>query len=310
MKRLFATASLFLISATLFSQQPVKINLLEYFDKVPPPPTSAKLAYDKCDCNIPDRQEPCVADSLFRPLLDNLQQIQTDISMAANTPQGDMMKKMQDPEFQKKMEAMSEEERIQLAMQMSRSMQMTPGPMKPEPKAVTDCLKEGGKLSEQNGNEAMGLNVRIQAELKRQQELEAKHNAVDAWQEAEIKKLPVIHSGGEGDDGPDPKAVFAVQNNAYKKHLAIVDGELARIGKEWTEQRLKFIQRFTPYEKALEKIHYGADAKNTITKTSLSTGQTLMVGSISNLLAVSQKSYNDAVGWYDRYVQFQKQNQQ
>ncbi len=310
MKRLFAIASLFFISATLFSQQPVNINLLEYFDKVTPPPSSAKAAYEKCGCNIPDRQEPCVADSLFKPLLDKLQQIQADISMPPNTPQGEMMKKMQDPEFQKKMETMSEQEKMQLAMQMSQSMQMTPGPMKPEPKAVMDCLKEEGKINEQHGNEAMGLNTRIQTELKHQQELEAKHNAVDAWQEAEIKKLPVIHSCGEGDDGPDPKAVFAVQNNAYKRHLAIVDEELVKTGKAWMEQQSKFIQRFTPFEIALEKTHYGADAKNALTKTNLSAGQTLMIGSISNLLAVSQKSYNDAVGWYYRYVQFQRQNQQ
>jgi hypothetical protein len=310
MKWLFVTTSLFLVSITLFSQQPVKINLLEYFDKVMPPPASAKEAYDKLGCNVPNRQEPCTADSIFEPLMADLEKIQIDISMPPNTAQGDLMKKMQDPEFQKKMETMSEEEKMQLAMQMSQSMQMTPGSMKPEPKAVMDCLKEQGKLNEQNGNEAMSLNTRIQAELKRQQELAVKHNAVDAWQEAEIKKLPVIHSGGEGDDGPDPRAVFAVQANAFKKHLAIVDGDLAQTGKSWLERRSKSIQRFTPYEKALEKIHYGADAKNTITKTNLSTGQTLMVGSISNLIAVSQKAYNDAAGWYDRYAQFQKQNQQ
>jgi hypothetical protein len=146
--------------------------------------------------------------------------------------------------------------------------------------------------------------------MQHQQEVEAKHTAVTEWEHAEINKLPMINQGGEAGEGPDPKAVYALKISAFKKHFAIVEAELARTGKSWAEQRTKSKQFFTPYETSLEKIHYGDDAKNKITKTTLSTGQTLMIGSISNLISGSQRAYNDAANWYDRYVQFQKQSQQ
>ncbi len=310
MKSSIVLASLFLVSVAVFSQQPVKVNLLEYFDKVIPPPASAKEAYDKCGCNIPNREGDCKADSLFKGMTDYLGKVQMDIA-TSNGPQADMMKKMQDPEFQKKMQSMSDDEKMKLAMEMqAANTAMVTGPMKPEPRGVTAVLKEQGKLTETNANDLQNLNSNVQAEMQHQQEVEAKHNAVNDWEAAEIKKLPIINSGGESEGGPDPKAVYSVSMNAFKKHFAIVEAELARTGKSWGEQRTKSKQLFTPYEQGLEKIHYGDDAKNKMTKSTLSSGQTLMIGSITNLIVGSQKAYEDAASWYDRYVQFQKQNQQ
>jgi hypothetical protein len=315
MKSSIATLLLFLTSAAAFSQQPVKVNLLEYFDKVLPPPVTAKEAYDKCGCNVLERTAyakigDCTADSLFKRLTDDLGKIQLDISTPATGTQGDLMRKMQDPEFQKKMESMSEDEKMKLAMEIqAENTAMVTGPMKPEPRTVTAALKEMGKLNETNVNDLQNLNANVQAEMQHQQEVEAKHNAVNDWEAAEIKKLPIINSGGESDGAPDPKAVYSVTVNAFKKHFAIVEAELARTGKSWGEQRSKSKQLFTPYETSLEKTHYGDDAKNKITKSTLSTGQTLMIGAISNLIRGSQTAYNAAADWYDRYVQYQKQYQ-
>jgi hypothetical protein len=310
MKSLITVLAMLFVSAIALSQQPAKVNLLGYFDKVPVPPTTVKEAYDKCGCNVPNRQGDCTADSLFKNLTDDLGKIQIDISTPATGTQGDLMRKMQDPEFQKKMETMSDDEKMKLAMQIqAENTAMVTGPMKPEPQAVIAVLKETGNITETNANEAQNLNVTVQAEMQHQQEVEAKHNAVNDWEEAAIKKLPVIHTGGEGGDEPDPKAVLAVKANAFKKHFAIVETELARTGKSWAEQRTKSKLLFTPYEQGLEKIHYGDDAKNKITKQNLSTGQTFMIGSITNLIAGSQKAFNEAAGWYDRFAQFQKQSQ-
>jgi hypothetical protein len=311
MKSSIAALSLLFVSTIAMSQQPVKVNLLEYFDKVPPPPASVKEAYDKCGCNIPNRQGDCSADSLFKPLTDKLGQIQLDISTPATGVQGDLMRKMQDPEFQKKMKTMSDDEKMKMAMEIqAENTAMMTGPMKPEPRAVTAALKEMGKLNETNANDLQNLSVNMQVEMRHQQELEAKHTTVTEWARAEINKLPMIDQGGEAGGGPDPKAVHNLNISTFKKHFAIVEAELARTGKSWTEQRTNSKKLFTPYETSLEKIHYGDDAKNKITKTTLSTGQTLMIGSISNLISGSQKAHNDAANWYDRYVQFQKQSQQ
>ena len=311
MKTLMTTLSLFILSAIALSQQPVKVNLLEYFDKVLPPPTTVKEAYDKCGCNVPNRQGECTADSLFKSLMDDLGKLQMDIATPATGTQGDLMRKMQDPAFQEKMKTMSDDEKMKLAMEIqAENTAMVTGPMKPEPQAVTAVFKEVGKLNETNAKDMENLNVAVQADMQHQQEVEAKHNDVTEWERAEISKLPMINQGGEAGGGPDPKAVHNVNISAFKKHFAIVEAELARTGKSWGEQRMKSKQLFAPYEQGLERIHYGDDAKNKITKQTLSTGQTLMIGSISNLIGGSQKAYNEAAGWYDRYVQFQKQNQQ
>jgi len=311
MKRSITALSLIILSAAALCQQPVKINLLEVFDKVPAPPKTVKEAYDKCGCATPNRTGDCTADSLFKGLMDYLAKVQMDISTPSTGTQGDLMRKMQDPAFQEKMKTMSEDEKMKLAMQIqAENAAMVSGPMKPEPQAVIAVMIQLGTLNETNGRSMQNLSSEVQAEAKHKQEVEAKQNSVDEWETAEIKKLPIINQGGESGGEPDPKAVYSVKMNAFKKHFAIVEEDLARTGKSWEEQRVKSKQLFSPYEQGLEKIHYGDDAKNKMTKTNLSSGQTLMIGSIRNLIGVSQTAYNDAAGWYDRYVLFQKQNQQ
>jgi len=301
---------LFFICAAAFSQQPVKINLMSYFDKVTVPPSTAKEAYQKCLVKVPGRDDQVVADSIFKPLIDELQRIQMDISTPPNSPQAELMKKMQDPEFQKKMQTMSEDEKMKMAMEMNQAMGATPGPMKPEPQSVINCMAEIGKLNETAAGQMENLSGNAETAAKHDQDLQAKHDDIDAWQDAEIKKLPDQPGGGEGGGGPDPKAEYTVKMSAMKKHLAIVDDELKRIDKTWAEQLANSKKLFDPYEKSLEKTHYGSDAKNQMSKTNLSTGQTLLIGSISSLISESQKAYQDAADWYSRLVTLQKSIQQ
>jgi hypothetical protein len=115
---------------------------------------------------------------------------------------------------------------------------------------------------------------------------------------------------GEGGSGPDPKAVYAVKYKAINRHLALVDEELKKTDKAWAEQKASSKRLFTSYEKSLEKTHYGDDAKNKMSKTNLSTGQTLMIGSITNLISESQHAYQNAADWYARLVALQKTNEQ
>lgn len=304
------TASLFFLSMTACSQQPVKMNLMEYFDRVASPPTSAKQAYAKCLVKTPDREDRVVADSIFKPLVDKLQQIQMDIATPPNSPQAEFMKKMQDPEFQKKMKTMSEEEKMKMAMEMNEATGATQGPMKPEPQTVIACMEEIGKLNEATSGQLENLNSNVQAAGQHSRELEAKHTNIDDWQQAQIQKLPEQAGQGEGGGGPDPKAVYAIKKKAMEKHLAIVDEDLKQTDKMWAEQLANSKKLFTPYERSLEKTHFGDDAKNKMSRTNLSTGQTLMIGSISNLISESQHAYQDAANWYERYVQLQQQNQQ
>jgi len=310
MKYRCAVFALFFFSAAALSQQPVKINLLEYFDKVTAPPASAKEAYQKCLVKVPGQDDNVVADSIFKPLVDELTQIQTDIARPPKSPQAEFAEKLKDPEFQKKLKNMSEDEKIKMAMEMNQAMGATAGPMKPEPHSVIKCMEDIGNLNEKTAGEMENLNTTAQQTIHHAQEIDEKHTDIDNWERAEIEKLPEMQGQGEGGGGPDPKAVYAIKMNAIKKHLAIVDEELKKMNKAWTEQRENSRKSFTPYEMSLEKTHYGSDAKNQMSKTNMSTGQTLMIGSISNLISESQHEYQDAADWYARLVMLEKTNQQ
>ncbi len=307
MKHLLLFSILVFVSVTALSQQPIKVNLLEYFDKVPVPPVSAKEAYNKCGCTINDEEKGCTPDTLFSSLNEKLTEFQTEISIPPSSPQAEMMKKMQDPAYREKMENMSEEEKMQMAMQMQAAYAPSTGPAKPEPQKVLAVTQEVGKLNEVHANEAMNMSAAIQVQLKHDQELEQKHKAVDEWEAAEIKKLPIISSPGEGDSGPDPKAVFAVKVTAAKKHLAIVDEELKQLGQQWSQTRAKSVQIYTPFQKGMENIRYGDDAKNLATKKILSGGQSQMISSMVKLAGSSGSAYKMGIKWYSEYMQLQKE---
>ncbi len=296
-------AVLLMVSTPAMAQQPIHVNLLAYFDKVTPPPSSAKEAYEKCEWNG-DHQAS--ADKIFKALEEELQKMEVEISTPAGSVQADMAKKMQDPQFRKKMESMSEDEKMKIAMQMSQTMVVTPGPMKPEPEAVIKTLKDCSKLSESSSQDLTRLGTAAQQQATYEQDLEAKHKTVDDWEAQEIDKLPLIQVG-EGTEH-DEKAVDAVKINALKKHIAIADEDLKRTSSLWKNSKSDAKQRFSLFESDIEKIHFGDDAKNSITRLQLSSGQTLMINSLQVLLDNSRTAYLHAAEWYARLIDYQTQH--
>ncbi|MEO8168257.1 MAG: hypothetical protein ABI623_08420, partial [bacterium] len=105
MKLSIVVALLFLASTVSLAQnnRPVKVNLLAYFDRIPSPPISSKEAHGKCECDS-NYNGVCKADKLFKSFEDDLMKLQNDISSPPDTPSGNLMKKMQDPAFQKEMD--------------------------------------------------------------------------------------------------------------------------------------------------------------------------------------------------------------
>jgi hypothetical protein len=298
MKYTIRMALCFAVTTLAFGQQPIKVNLLDYFDKVTPPPASAKAAYEKCDWNLSGRK---IADSMFKSLENELEKFQASISIPAGSAQEDMATKMKDPEFKKKMKTMSKEEKMKMAMQMSQNMQ--PGQMRLESEAVNKVMQDCSQLTEESTRNLGSANDEMKRQAKRVQDLEASHKAVDQWESAEIDKLP--RAGGEGVEH-DPKAVAAVRLKAINKHIAVVDEDLKQIGKAWADTKAKSKQQFAEYEADLEKIHFGDDAQNNTSKTQISTGQSKMIGALSGLVRDSKNSYLDAAPWYKKLVDFQK----
>lgn len=63
---------LFLLVPMLASgQQFVKVNILDYYDKVPAPPADAKEAYSKAECAGEDVMKYCAVAKLYQSISDS-----------------------------------------------------------------------------------------------------------------------------------------------------------------------------------------------------------------------------------------------
>ena len=294
-----------------FSQKPVKVVLLPVFDRITPPPPSAKEAYGKCDCGQLESSGHCSADRLFKPIDDtllaatNLLNAQIDRNAPPpGMPKG-MASTMNDPEFQKKLKNMSDDEKMKMAIEMSKSMTTQPQMYVVETPGVQDALNEATAIIQKRGSMISSMGSQLQAEAKRKQALEKNHAAVDEWYQQEEKKVPQLSTGEMS--YPEPKAYKALQTKAIDKHLAIVNDELKAIGAEWQKDRDEMKAMYAPFEAKMAKIHFGADAKNSSTQIQLANAQRGMIETLSKLSGRSRAAYEDAAKWYARKVTIENQ---
>jgi hypothetical protein len=268
MKLLMTALILLFVSCVALSQQPAKVNLMLYFDKVSPPPVTAKEAYEKCgNASQPDNSD---AQKLFKTLRDELARIDKTISTPTETP------------------AMG-------------------GSMKQEPQSVMDAFKEYQKLMQSQAQGYSQLGAESAAKTKYEEELKSKHKAVEDWKAQAIKNLP-LHDEGEAGSARDPKAIYNVNLTAYKKHVSIADEHLRKVSSLWAEEKAKSKKMYAAYEVALEKTHYGDDAVNSMLKVQLAPGQSMMIQAITELIDKSQEAYKYAADWYGPMVHYEKHN--
>ncbi len=288
------------------AQKPIKADLVKHFGDLIAPPSTSSNAYQKAVC--PDTiSGTCNTDAMFKNLQSTFNTYQQELAASAtgmSGSTGDMMKKMQDPEFQKKMASMSQEEKMKMAMEMAQGMKQ-PSPTVPESPQVTALLRELGTINTDIGKEDLKRNQQATEELAHRQKVDADHKAVEVWQEAEIKKLPVIHD--KVMDYPDPKGVHRVKLQATDKHLAIVDRELKISLDTWTKDVLKEKQRYAKFGPGFVAIHYGDDAVNDASRQMLASAQTRILGSLQLLLERSHTLWNDAATWYEKKIILEKE---
>ena len=311
-RRMIYMKSLIVLAAIVFcfhpaiAQKPIKADLVKHFDDLIAPPLTTANAYQKAVC--PDTTSgTCNTDAMFKKLQSTFEEYQKEIAASATGSTGsssDMMKKMQDPDFQKKMASMSQEEKMKMAMEMAQGMKQ-PAPTMPESPQVTSVLRELGTINTDIGKEDLKRNQQAMAELAHRQKVDADHKAIDVWQEAEIKKLPVIQD--KVMEYPDPKGVHRVKLQAIDKHLAIVDRELKISLDTWTKDVSKEKLRYAKFGPGFIAIHYGDDAVNNASRQMLASAQTRILGSLQMLLERSHTLWNDAATWYEKKIILEKE---
>ncbi len=285
-----------------FAQKPVHVVLVPVFDHIMPPPATAKDAYGRIDCTAFERGGKCSAEKMFKSVDDtlaaatNLLNAQIDKNAPPPGMTKDMAAKMNDKDFQKKMKNMSNEEKMKMAMEMSKNSSMQPQMYTVETPAVQEAVNEASTIVQKAGTEISTLGPRIQAEAKRKEALEKNHAAIDQWSQDEEKKIPQLSTGEMS--YPEPKAFKALQLKTIDKHIALVDDELKTIASEWRKDRDAMKATYGPFETKMAKIHFGADAKNPASQVQLANTQRGLIETLAKLSARSQSAFEDAAAWY------------
>jgi hypothetical protein len=292
--------SLFAVKSS-YAQKPLKENLFVYINSVIPPPKTCKEAYDKITCN----QENCSADILFNDLAEKCKAK----IIAIDSPDGtdnDMMKKMQDPEFQKKMQNMSDEEKMKIGMQMAKQYQSQNNNFVPEPEPVIETLTECSNMDGLTGQDQIKANSTVQAKLETEGKFNERHQKIDDWLETELQKLPLIKTNVDLAI-QDPVKVKQLKLQAADKHINVENDYLKITGQDWTAEIAKNNRHFSKFENLLAKIHYGDDVRNKQDLHIIAEHQVMILNAVLEEIGMSKNSYEEAANYIVEKKNIEKQ---
>jgi hypothetical protein len=295
-------------------QEMIKVNVLEYWNKLPAPPLDVKDAYSRLGC-VSESDAQCNSDKFYKSINDELTPLSERIAklhVVLSQPAVNTMQKIDPEEVKKKMAAMTQEEKIAYAMQMSQQMNQqlnAANNTSIEPQAVLDAIEEYGKINEQA---ALEMNVSADPSNKKIQLLmnrDKKHEEVRAWSDAEHKKIPLVDYGAVAGKMPDQKMVAALKVTALEKHLAVENDYLKVLQSLWKDELVRLKTRFTPFQEKLAAVNYGEDARSYGNKSSLLGGQGLMLETAKGLVGWSKGATDEAANWWREKLRLEKQNQ-
>lgn len=209
-------------------------------------------------------------------------------------------KMLSDPAFAQKFMQMSEQEQHAyianlLADKGIKPVNGTPN-VNTAPIAGTDI--EWGTLLSDYSAGAMDIS-RWEVQTALQQKYQAKHDEVNAWAEAEIKKLPMISYGEYGHDH-DPEQVKAVRKQALVKHREVAEAMLQEAIPMFNQFRQVAQQRITPLNDAIKGVNYGATYDFGVNYPTVLGAQSMMLGDLDALLKNEVNIINEVARWeYD-----------
>jgi hypothetical protein len=291
-----------------FSQGLVKVNILDLYGQVPAPPKSVHEAYTRAHCEVNGDISRCDTKAFYKDINTKVNEIGGRIekaNAALSQPTAAMMS-IDPQEIQKKMATMSEAEKMQFAMAMTKQMGLGSKALAPEPAAVQDAMEEYHTLNQLLAEEMQQAAAIAEKKGRLHSERSRKHREADEWVSAEIGKLPMISFGEYGRDH-DPKAVYTIKVKGMERHIAIENDYLRALQKQFSDLLAEQKSRYTPLQQKLAAISYGDDATNIETKRSLLGAQQLMMGPVQELLSFSENATDEAVNWWMQKLNLEKQ---
>ena len=313
MRTIVTIIVLFIVVFTLSAQVPVKKDLMQILENIPPPPATVKDAFAKVVINSNYGELKCSAEKLFNPIEQGVKGVEAEFAAQPKSSAGSTIpglspenaKKLDDPEMKKKMKTMSKEEKMKLAMEMMKSMPPGGSVIEIDSPSVRAALDEWQKIYNETQNEFQRSINEQQEEAALIEEYRKSHSEVDSSETAEIAKLPQISSGEMS--APDPAKVKEVKLKSADKHIAIANKRLQKILPQWRASVDHAKTRYTVFYQKLVAANYAADSKNFSTRKVLADAQLTILVTIGRYINQSRTAWEESASWQARRISIESQ---
>jgi len=304
MKKTVTILFLLAIACIMQAQVPVKRELMQLYGKYPPPPANSKDAFTKLVATEQYGVSKCSAEKMFAPIDKEIKSIEAEFaaqpkpdasSMSAGVLSTDNMKKMSDPDMRKKMKSKGKEEKMKMAMEMMKSMPKSGPALEPDPPAVRAALDEWQKIYNDTQNEFKRSVAEQEEGIKSAEEYKKAHADIDAWEAAEVAKLPQISSGEMS--APDPAKVKVVRLKSADKHITIADKRVEQLRGKLSASADHAKTRYSAFYQKLIAANYAADSKNFSTKKILADAQLMILKDLASQIELSRKAWEESASW-------------
>lgn len=258
----------------------VKTKLGTQLDKVTPVPATAAQAYAKCTIDGGSMKAGPSIEKVTKELEALIKQSAVPYGM-------DDMKNMSEDEVNK-IDTMSKEQKIAMAMKMA-------GTMMGGASQVKDTKLWGETIKLNNELAALGTNDTFTKQLtEATQKADAAHEKITEETTAAIKTCPNISTGEMS--GPDPACVKAKKLAGADKHITAEAKRLADIKAVLTGQIARIKPLIARGDQILEKGIYG-EALDPQSKTITSQMQGLALNQIMLIQIQAESAYVEAAKW-------------
>jgi len=194
MKTVITLIVLSTMAFTLSAQVPIKKDLMQMLEKIPPPPATVKDAFAKVIMNDNYGELKCSAKKLFDPIEQEVKEVEEEFKAQPKPDAGTVIpgvssenaKKMDDPEMKKKMKTMSKEEKMKMAMEMMKSMPPGGQVVEIDSPSVHAAYDEWQRIYNDTQNEFQRSVNEQQEEAALIEEYRKSHSDADLWEAAEI----------------------------------------------------------------------------------------------------------------------------
>ncbi|MFN0015412.1 MAG: hypothetical protein ACKVU2_12770 [Saprospiraceae bacterium] len=214
-------------------------------------------------------------------------------------------KMMTDKAFAQRFAKMSEAEQQDyitrlLAEKGLKPMNGAPDPNATAPMPGTDVA--WGEMCNTYAQTVLDM-TRWEKQTVLQEKYSLRHNAIYAWVEAEVQKLP-LRILGEYGRAHDPEQVKSVQKQGLDKHRAEADAMMKEATVMFAEFREETKARCTPLNDALKKVGFGTGYNFGLDYSLVLQTQAMMLGELQSLLTNEMNFIVEVARWEQDWRSF------